>query len=65
MSSSGAGDTSATNSTDRYMENFTALFEADIAAVYEQDASAETLKQLTACIEVGSIVFNDPLVVDE
>lgn len=48
-------------SRDNYMQIVTSLFEKELVAVYDSDASAEAVKQLTACIEAGIAVWGHPL----
>ena len=46
---------------DKYMEQFSELFEEELVAVGESDASPQTMEDLKACIEAGLTVWGQPM----
>jgi hypothetical protein len=51
----------AAKAHDEYMAQFSQLFAEELFAVHSSDASPETLKNLSSCIEAGLMVWRHPL----
>jgi hypothetical protein len=66
MASTSAADAAAVQSVrDAYMEEFSAMFEAELLEIYEADTTGEAVMHLRSCIEAGVAVWGHPLVLPD